>query len=77
MFLPGFFNIDVTKSGVSEYGNATVIEGSNTIVTISFTSAQIPRSYLELLLVPLILGLALNVWAWVISPRRSKFPMNR
>ena len=73
----GFFNIDVTKSGVSEYGNATVIEGSNTIVTISFTSAQIPRSYLELLLVPLILGLALNVWAWVISPRRSKFPMNR
>jgi hypothetical protein len=43
-------------------------------VTITVSSGEVPRSYLELLLVPLVLGLALNVWAWVIGPRRSQFP---
>jgi hypothetical protein len=69
----GFYDIGVSKGGITETGNATVVVGSNTIVTITATSQQIPVSYLELLLVPLILGLALNLWAWVVSPRRSKY----
>jgi len=77
-YLPaGFFDISASKGGVSELGNATVIDGSNTIVTISISSSQLPRSYLELLLVPLILGLALNIWAWIVSPRRSKYFLNK
>lgn len=73
-YLPaGSYNISVSKDNISEGGNATVYYGSNTIVTITITSPQIPTSYLEILLVPLILGLGLNVWAWVVSPRRTKY----
>ncbi len=77
-YLPsGLYNITVSKGGLAEEGNATVVDGSDTIVTITVTSPQFPRSYLELLLVPLVLGLALNIWAWVVSPRRTKNLLSR
>ena len=70
----GFYQVTVSKSGATEVGNATVFNGNNTIITISVSSPQIPRSYLELLLAPLFLGLVLNVWAWVVAPRRARYP---
>lgn len=73
-YLPaGFYNIGVSKDGSSELGNATVVDGSDTIVTVTVTTGEVPKSYLELLLVPLVLGLALNVWAWVVSPRKNRY----
>lgn len=69
----GSYSINVSSSGTSEGGNATVQYGSNTIVTITFSSPEIPNTYLEILIVPLILGLGLNVWAWIVSPRRTRY----
>jgi hypothetical protein len=70
----GFYDISISKSGVTEVGNATVYDGNDTIVSISYSTTQFPSYYLEYLLVPLLLGLVLNVWTWVIGPRRSKLP---
>lgn len=70
----GFYNITIVKNSATESGNATVYDGDNTIVTFSFNSGIVPRSYFEYLLVPLVIGLALNVWAWVIGPKREKYP---
>ena len=73
-YLPGgFYNITISRNGLVQEGNATVSTGSNTIVQFSLTSSGIPTSYLELLFIPLAVGLGLDVWAWIISPRRSKY----
>jgi hypothetical protein len=70
----GFYNIAVSKNGATELGNATVYDGDNTVITITVTSGLVPTSYLEYLIIPLVLGLILNAWAWVIGPRREKYP---
>lgn len=70
----GFYDISISKNRITELGNATVFDGNNTIVSVAFTSNQIPTSYLEYLLVPLFIGLVLNIWTWVVEPRRAKYP---
>jgi hypothetical protein len=70
---PGFYNITVSKGPVSKVGNATVNYSSQTIVEFSFTSTSLPTYLIELLTVPLVLGLFLNLWIWVIHPRRAKY----
>ncbi len=73
-FLPGgFYNITISRDSLAREGNATVNAGSNTIVQFSLTSSGVPTSYLELLFIPLVVGLGLNVWAWIISPGRSRY----
>jgi len=75
-YLPsGFYNITISRNSLARKGNATVNTGSNTIVQFFLTSSGVPTSYLELLFVPLAIGLGLNVWAWIISPKRSKYRM--
>ena len=73
-YLPsGFYDITISRNGLAREGNATVISGSNTIVQFSLTSSSVPASYLEILFIPLAIGLGLNVWAWIISPARSRY----
>ena len=51
----------MTKGAISEAGNATVAFSNQTIVDFSFTSSSLPTYLVELLAVPLLLGLILNV----------------
>ncbi|MFI5420565.1 MAG: hypothetical protein ACHQ1H_06320, partial [Nitrososphaerales archaeon] len=73
---PGFYNVTVTKGTISETGNATIVYANQTILDFSFTSSSLPSYLLELLAVPLVFGLILNVWIWVVSPRRAKYKLN-
>jgi hypothetical protein len=73
-YLPSsFYNITILKNGVAHEGNATVVDGSDTVVIFLLTSTEIPSSYLDLLVIPLVLGLGLNIWTWIVGPRRSKY----
>jgi hypothetical protein len=69
---PGDYNVTVAKGAISKTGNASVAYSNETIVEFSFTSSALPSYLAELLAVPLFLGLILNVWIWVIAPRRGK-----
>ncbi|MDA4111903.1 MAG: hypothetical protein OK439_05150 [Thaumarchaeota archaeon] len=72
---PGFYNITASKGSVSKIGNATVVHPNQTIVEFSFTTSALPTYFVDLLTVPLLLGLLLNLWVWVIHPRRTRYKM--
>ncbi len=73
---PGNYNITVSKGQVSKMGNATVDYSNQTIVDFSFTSSSVPTYLVEILAVPLVLGLILNLLIWVVAPRRGKYKLH-
>ena len=74
-FLPsGTYNITASKGQASMLENGTVVQGESTLVVFRFANPSLLQSnYFELVAVPLIIGIFLNIWIWVVRPRTSKW----
>jgi hypothetical protein len=74
LYLPGgSYNATVSVGGFSATKNASVADGSFSTVQFAF-AGNAPPSYVSFLLASLfIVGLMLNLWLWVIRPRREGY----
>jgi hypothetical protein len=74
LYLPsGAYNATVSGRGFSATKNTSVTAGSFSNVRFAFTGSG-PPSYVAFLLASLfIVGLVLNLWLWIIRPRREGY----
>ncbi|MGI0090978.1 MAG: hypothetical protein ACREBS_04655 [Nitrososphaerales archaeon] len=72
-YLPtGAYDVSLVSGGVVYQKNASVSAGSETVFGFAFTNSRSVNYLPALLGSLLVVGIVLNIWAWLIRPRRFR-----
>ena len=73
----GHYSLSARIGNTTELKNITVANGNVSLTIFNFQSSPLPSSYTEELVISIVIGAVISIYAWVVMPRQRRYSLSK